>query len=161
MEPVNSNIRSKSCPDPIGANCITVQGACGPTSLTDILTTLTRSSVDVSTLDLSCIYSPIITSYTCPSGWNFIADISVANGIGYCSNGCPPGQRPSTRIPSGGGPPEPICLNCFPASCPAPAPVIVTSANPIPRPTTATAIMQLIIDRICKCDPCTTSFPNG
>jgi hypothetical protein len=53
--------------------------------------------------------------WVCPTGYDFVADPSQPNGVGYCSvGGCPPCSRPT-----GLG----VCLDCLQCSCPNPEPI--------------------------------------
>lgn len=168
MDPVVSNSASNSCPDPINSNCILVstpvpgtQGVCYPATLTQVITNLGNiitggsgtgtdglGGVTIPGLDLGCLYSSTIG--TCPAGWTFVpASGSVA---AHCSNGCPPNSVPTGIAPDG----SILCSFCpsF-APCPPPAPTYI--ANPIPPPTTLAGILQLMINAIPCCNPCSSS----
>lgn len=183
MEPVNSNSLSKSCPEPIGSDCVIVSadmsplGLCGGTnSLTSVLiaetnelnsliqqlqltddqlSTLQASNntvqppLDFSSLDLGCLYSSTITSYSCPCG----APLSqayvpgVSGNPGYCGILGPTG----TGVFVAG-----VGWIVAASSC---VPVLTTIPNPIAKPNTLVGILQLMINRIPCCDPCSKNNP--
>lgn len=95
---------------------------------------------DFSSLDLKCLWQPTITTYVCPCPGlmgqpqqYFYPDGSAPNGVGYCGSD-----------PAG---PSPVLTTCVP--------VPSTVPNPTPRPTTLLGILQLILNNVPCCDPCT------
>jgi len=159
MEPVNSNVKSKTCAEQISSNCIAYSGpslpcitVCKGASITEViynegvlvcnlidqLNSITPPDVpiiDFSVLDGGCVYSPTIVEWVCPVGQSFLADSSAfaVNGTpGYCQI-CP---TPSTCS---------ITTN---------VPVLQTTDNPVAKPTTLLGWLQLIINKIPCCDPC-------
>lgn len=165
MEPVSSNIKSKTCANPISSDCVTSNvpsipciGVCAGASMTDVefaignslcnlitqLQTLENVPapvtpvIDFSKLNFGCLYSPTITVWTCPVGQTFIPDSTAFayNGTaGFCQI-CPT-------------PPSP--LNCQLTHS---TPTAITTANPTPPPTTLLGVLQLIINAIPCCNPC-------
>lgn len=90
--------------------------------------------IDFSKLDLKCLYQSTITTWTCPCvGQTFYPDSSAPNGVGYCQI-CP---TPST---------------CALTTC---TPVATVTPNPVPAPNTLLGILQLILNKVPCCDPCT------
>jgi len=149
MQPIKSNTKTNTCGEPIGSNCVTWQGGtndcfnlCKTSNITEVVEQLmdvacnTQDTIDVSTLDLGCLYPATITVGTCPSGLLFIPDTSAPNGVGYCQDCCP----------------EFISII---------APTVTTIPNPAPRPTTLLQILQLMIDKIPCCDPCSKGLNPG
>lgn len=174
MEPVSTNVNSKNCSNPIGSDCVIVSadmssiGLCGKNnSLTSVLIAETNELnnlvqqlgslsniptpvVDFSGLDLGCLYSASLSTYTCPAGWTLVTD---SFGNKTCSSGCPNGSVP---ISDGAG--GHTCVACGPAGCgPIPIPTITTIPNPTSRPNTLIGILQLMINKIPCCDPCNKS----
>ena len=158
MEPVVSNSASNTCDYPISSNCVTVSqpvpgvtGVCFPASLTTVITALGTTVVgnqSITGLDLGCLYSTTIG--TCPAGWTFVA--ATATVPAHCSNGCPVNAVPIGTNPDG----STLCAYC-PSFAPCPPPVPTYIPNPIPPPTTLLGILQLMINHIPCCDPCSTS----
>ena len=164
MEPVVSNNVSNTCDNPISSNCVTVsnpvpgtQGLCYPANLTQVITNLGNlisggsgglGNVTITGLDLGCLYSPTIG--TCPAGWTFVPATSTV--AAHCSNGCPPNSMAPIPGPDG----TVVCTPCFPTPCPAPN--VVYIPNPIPPPTTLSGILQLMINAIPCCNPCTPTL---
>lgn len=152
MDPVVTNSASNTCADPINSNCVQIttpvpgtSGLCYPATLTQVITSLGNTIVgnqSITGLDFGCLYNPTVG--VCPTGWTFVpANGSIA---AHCSNGCPAGS-----VPSGSA-----CVACGPfAPCPPPLPTYIP--NPVPPPTTLIGILQLMINVIPCCDPCTTS----
>jgi hypothetical protein len=169
MEPVTSNSASNTCPDPISSNCVQVnspvpgtQGLCYPATLTQVITNLGNvftggggtgglGGVTITGLDLGCLYSDTIG--TCPAGWTFVP--ATATVAAHCSNGCPPNSNSPVIGPSG----TVICTPCFPTPCPAPN--VVWVPNPTPPPTTLAGILQLMINAIPCCNPCSASASSS
>lgn len=149
MTPVSSNTQNKSCPDPISSSCVTYDGGaldcidvCKGSSLTPVIEQIGKiacdslKGVDISSLNLGCLYSPTITTWSCPGfGLTFLADTSAPNGVGYCQGCCPP----------------------YISSV---APISTTTTNPIPPPTTLLEVLQLMINAIPCCDPCSKNRVN-
>lgn len=164
MEPVRSNSQSKTCPEQISSNCVksAVPAApclsiCAGASQTDVdyaqnnaicgiisalssLEPLPAPIIDLSAVNLGCIYQSTLIEWTCPVGQQFRPDSTAfpANGTpGFCE---------TVSIP------HTITLN---------TPVLTTTPNPIPPPTTLPGILNLLISYMCTklaCDPCNT--PN-
>jgi len=158
LNPVSGNSLDKSCGEPVGSNCVTWNGpaipgisVCAGTSITAVVTQIGNSIGNLPAgLNFGCLWQPYI--YTCPTGWTLVP--GTATTAPYCTNGCPPGSI--NPLPNGSG--GVICEACSPlAPCPPPAPVY--GPNPIPQPTTLTAVLQLMINAmqsLCTCDPCLT-----
>lgn len=150
MIPVNSNIKSKNCPDPISSSCVVYDGGaldciniCKGSPLTPVIEQIGKivcdslKGVDVSSLDLGCLYSATVTTWSCPGvGLTFLPDTTAPNGAGYCQGCCPP--YISTTIP-----------------------ISITVTNPVPPPTTVLGVLQLMINAIPCCDPCAKGVNVG
>lgn len=152
LDPVTSNTASKDCPQPIGSDCVILSGAipgtslCKGASLTQGLAQVAtlavnaEAAVDVSGINLGCLYEATIQKWTCPLG--------------------------QTYQPFGGNPTTGIIGACYtgngttiPYSQTLVIPVLTTTPNPVPPPTTLVGILQLMISKIPCCDPCNSS-PN-
>ncbi len=166
MDPVSSNTQSSNCSDPISSNCVISQmnslpciNLCTPatqtqvdnaiggvvcnliTQLNSIPAPVTIPIIDFSQLNLGCLWLPTTTTWTCPAGETFLPDssaLSVNGTPGFCQS-CP-----------SVGP----CFLTFNT------PTMVTVPNPTPKPTTLLGIMQLIINAIPCCDPCSKLNPG-
>lgn len=87
--------------------------------------------IDFSALDLKCLWSPTITTYICPcKGTELVQPV----------NGDPPYCQ-TTALP------HTVIIGCDPVP-------VSTTPNPIPKPTTLLGVLQLILDKIPCCDPC-------
>jgi len=165
MIPVNSNIQSKSCDKPISSDCIQSQvpavpclSICAGASQTDVdyaqsnaicgiikdLSSPTPTPtpiLDFSAVDLGCLYQATLVEWVCPIGQEFIADSGafVVNGTpGYCQTVATPHML-TTNVP-----------------------VMTTTPNPTPKPTTLAGILNLIISKTPCCDPCKgVNIPPG
>lgn len=161
LDPVSTNITSKSCPQPIGSDCVTLStqlpglNLCAGASITDVLTQLATlisslggqtityqqllalltGALDLSSINLGCLYQPAIQTWTCPPGQSFKVDGSAPNGAGYCQ----------------------ICPTSSTCVITLAVPVLSSIPNPVPPPTTLPGILQLMIDTFCLCYPCTKS----
>lgn len=143
---LSNNLDNNRCPNPTGSDCITVStnipglNLCQGASLTQALlaeanlVNSTVSALNLTGLNLGCLYQTTIQIWTCPTGQTFGIDPSAfaRNGTpGYCS-----------------------INNAITTS----VPVLITTPNPVPPPTTLAGILQLMINKIPCCDPC--SSPN-
>jgi len=165
LDPVSTNITSKNCAQAIGSDCVTLStqlpgvSLCAGSSITDALMQLSTlisslsgqqgityqqllaalsGALDLSSINLGCLYQPTIQTWTCPVGQSFRADstaLTINGTLGFCVV-CP---TPSTCVVT------PI------------APVLSSIPNPTPPPTTLPGIIQLMIDTFCQCYPCTKS----
>jgi len=165
MNPVGGNSLDKSCPDVISSNCVTYNGPdipclglckggsitpvmydtaiklCGLISQLDLFQSqlTTPPILDFSKLNFGCLWTPTITTWSCPAiGQTFLPDASAfaINGTpGFCQL-CP---TPTTCV-----------LTTV-------VPTPTTIANPTPAPVTLFDTLQLIINLVqplCTCNPC-------
>lgn len=132
------------CGETIGSNCVnwqggTVPGVCSPANITDVLNSAiaccnaNSEALDMSSIDLGCLYSPTITVWSCPVGQTFVTDPSA-----LAFNGTPGFCQTNTTPPT-------ITLA---------VPTASTIPNTVPKPTTLAGIIQLIINKVPCCDPC-------
>lgn len=163
MEPVRSNTLSKTCDNPTTSNCVTslISDApclqlCSPASQTEVdnaqnkaLCTLITAT-DLNAIDLGCLYTSTITTYSCAPGQVFVPDPStpVGGAPGYCGILGPVGI--GTFVPGVG----------WVVAGTSTVPVLVSIPNPTPKPTTLLGILQLIIDNTPCCDPCNPTSLN-
>lgn len=163
-KPIDStSIQKEGCSETISSNCVIWDedvpclGLCKGMKLTEamyreakltceLLSQLTgvvgsNQPIDFSKLNFGCAWSPTITGWSCPQGQVF-----VQTGIGS-----PPGWC-GILGPTGSGVYYPG-VGWVIASTNA-VPVFTSTPNPVPRPTTLTEILQLIIDHVPCCNPC-------
>jgi len=109
MEPVIANSTSNKCINPVSSNCTTWNGpmtlgcipVCSTDSVSDVIVKLaktecyTQSLLDLTALDLSCIYTPCPS---CQSPKKLIDILQIiVNAISSCC-GCNKGTTETTRI---------------------------------------------------------------
>ncbi len=80
------------------------------------IATLYPSNVPAINLTGATSFNIKVPDWTCQSGYIFVEDTGQPNGIGYCTNGCPPGSEPA-----GGG----FCQSCL-TPCPRPNPISIS-----------------------------------
>lgn len=159
MDPVSSNLMSNTCDDVISSNCVISQvnnlpclNLCSPATVTQVEnaiggllcnlvgelnsleTTVPAPVIDFSKLNYGCLYSPTITTYSCPPGQSFVPFTSAPNSTGYCQ----------------------LCISKEPVTCGATTavPVATVTPNPVPPPNTLLGVIQLLINAIPCCNPC-------
>lgn len=139
---------SNTCIDTQGSNCVAYQGpampclqVCAGASMSEVTYQIGNAActalnaVDLTGINLGCLYEANLISWSCPVGQSFRADSGayVINGTaGYCE-ACP---TPSTCYITGN------------------VPVQTSTPNPVPAPTTLKGILELMISKIPCCDPC-------
>lgn len=148
MTPELSNNLDNRCSNPIGSDCVTVSAnipglnLCQGASLTQALlaeanlVNSTVSALNLTGLNLGCLYQTTIQTWVCPTGQSFKPDGSAPNRAGYCQ----------------------ICPTPTTCAITLAVPILTTTPNPVPPPTTLAGILQLMINKIPCCDPC--SSPN-
>ena len=152
MIPVNSNVQSKTCPEQISSNCIVsaVPAAaclniCAGASITDVEYAQNNAlcgllnELDLTGIDLGCLYQANNLQYTCPVGQEFVLDpaVNIGGTGGYCQTVAVP-HAATTAVP-----------------------VLTSVPNPTPAPTTLKGILELMISKIPCCDPCAKGVNTG
>lgn len=168
--PIAQEPRKKSCPETISSGCVIWDGPNIPclglcegmkmtdamykemqltcsllTQLTGDLTTLTTPApIDFSVLNFGCAWSPVISTWTCPLGQVFIPRTGTPPGAppGYCGVLGPVGT--GVYFPGIG----------WVAGATTAVPIFGTAPNPVPKPSTLIDVLQIIIDAVPCCSPC-------
>jgi len=174
-KPIAQGPQKKNCPQVISSGCVIWDGddvpclgICKGMRMTDAMykeMVLTCSllnqligavsaigtpppPIDFSVLNFGCAWTPTITTWVCPSTQVFVPS-GTGTPPGYCGILGPVG----TGVFVAG-------VGWISAATSA-VPVMTVVPNPIPKPTTLIEVLQVIIDDIPCCDPCSNINAGG